>query len=144
MEIKIKVGKATVSELQAMITQSNINPKYKALFELEKLQQWIKVSQTYLIEFQVNDQTAIISLCSPIPSIGIALKLWAPILPLADDALSLKLFKRYIASIEKDSTDTKIMYSGGEFPELMGAEFVMKKEKLYEKNKSQPPKESTR
>jgi hypothetical protein len=59
----------------------------------------MKVNQTYLTEFHVNNVCAIIALSSPIPGIGTALKLWAPIHPAIDDAVSSNLFIKYIEHI---------------------------------------------
>ncbi len=72
----------------------------------------IKVNQAYLTEFHVNNVCAIIALCSPIPGIGIALKLWAPIHPAIDETVSCNLFIKYIEHIEKSTTAEKIMFSG--------------------------------
>lgn len=103
---------------------------------------WVKQSQTYLTEFHVGDQLAVIALSSPIPGIGMALKLWARVEKSVDDTVSASLFKKYIEFVEKSTSVPKQVYSGAEFPELLGAGFVMKKEKLYERVRKLPAAES--
>jgi hypothetical protein len=138
----MKVGKLVLNDVANLLKSAKIDPKYKSIFEIEKVLQWIASNQTYLTEFHVNDQPAIIALCSPIPGIGMALKLWAPVLPNCDEALSLSLFKRYIDYIEKSTTVPKIMFSGMEFKELIAADFTMKKERLYERLRKTAAKEA--
>jgi hypothetical protein len=70
--------------------------KVNAVFEPEKLFQSIPNHQTYLTEFYINNQQAIVALCSPIPSVGIALKLWAPLTDTVDSKTSQSLFQKYI------------------------------------------------
>lgn len=66
---------------------------------MDKLIPWIKTSQTYLTEFQINDVCAVIALSSPLPSIGTAIKLWAPIAGQTNPNISINLFIRYIEHI---------------------------------------------
>lgn len=40
---------------------------------------WVKVNQTYLIYFYINEVLGILALCSPIPTVGMMIKLWAPL-----------------------------------------------------------------
>ena len=95
-----------------------------------------------MTEFHVNDACAIIALCSPIPNVGIALKLWAPISDSVNFALSSNLFAKYVEFIEKSTSVDKILFSGnGEaFKELANCDFQMKKDKLYERIRKFPPK----
>lgn len=79
---------------------------------MEKLVPWIKTSQNYLTEFHINDVCAVVALCSPLPSIGIAIKLWAPIAGQANSTISTNIFARYIEYIEKSTTTAKIFYQG--------------------------------
>jgi hypothetical protein len=95
----MKVGKLNFSEVVSILQNIRINQKYKNSFEIDKLMLWIKVNQTYLVEFHVNDQLAILALCSPIPSAGMALKLWAPLRDDVDDTACLTLFKKYLELI---------------------------------------------
>jgi hypothetical protein len=112
------------------------------LFGLKGVIESIKLNQTYLTEFHINKNCGIIALCSPIPNIGIGIKLWAPIHPLIDISISSNLFAKYVEYIEKSTTAEKIMFSGnGEaFKELKNCDFIMKKENLYERLRKLPPK----
>lgn len=67
------------------------------------------------------------ALCSPIPNIGMALKLWAPVSKEVDLNVSSNLFKKYVQFVQKSTTVERILYSGQGFRELDQTEFKMKK-----------------
>jgi hypothetical protein len=56
-----------------------------------------------------------------------AVKLWVPLINTIDPKMSQSLFLKYIEFIEKSTSYDKIMFRGGEFPELKGADFTLKK-----------------
>ena len=58
---------------------------------------WVKVNQTYLIYFYINETLGILALCSPVPTVGMMIKLWVPISEYAkDERVSTTLFKKYV------------------------------------------------
>jgi lipid II:glycine glycyltransferase (peptidoglycan interpeptide bridge formation enzyme) len=69
-------------------------------------------TQTYLNEFHLNDQLAVVALCSPTSLGNIVIYLWAPIEKVCDEKQSLFFFKKYIDYIENQTTFKSIMYCG--------------------------------
>ena len=114
-----------------MLQKLNLDIRYKDCFDLDKIIFWVKSNQTYLHHFYVGDQMAVIALCSPIPSIGIVVKMFASVDGLLDDNIANSLFKKYIEFLEKSSTCDKIIYVGKDFGSLEGAAFTKKKEGMF-------------
>lgn len=112
----MKVGKSTLPEVLAMLKALKLNDKHKESFDLGKLTEWVKVSQTYLLSFYYNDEPGIIALCSPIPKVGMALKLWGLMREDINEAVSSSLFVKFIEFVEKSTSTDKIMFSGKHFP----------------------------
>ena len=124
--IKMKTGKWSLPEVMALLSSTQFPPPHSSCLELPKLSSWIQASQTYIIEFHINDKLSALAFFSPIPSLGMALKFWSPIADQVDRKLVHTLFKKMIDYVEKMTTYPKIMYAGPFFDELQSADFTLK------------------
>ena len=107
-----------MSEFVDYIKSKKVHPSYSQKVEqnIKFVISSVKNTQTYLNEFHLNEQLAMIALCSPTVSGNLVIYLWMPIDKVCDEKSSIFFFRKYLDYLEQQSTCKAIVYSGGEIP----------------------------